>query len=193
MYLFNSIWIGVKCMFADPARTRVCFKNRWVLHNSAFLHGCQCCNASMWRMYVRCMVAIDPQAGIVGNPLVSEAFLEIRLHLELRIYRYFCPFQNSQCMVFLRRECELWLQTMMPQNGRRQHAKSRNVVIPQAAMRFLHFPLVTKPGIDGFAAGFVQFSRRNKGRKGGGLRGFWSGLGAAWERFGIGRSRSTPA
>ena len=62
-------------------------KNQWILHNSAFLHGCQCCNVSMLRMYVRCMVAIDPQAEIVENPLVFEAFPEIRLHLELRIYR----------------------------------------------------------------------------------------------------------
>ena len=41
----------------------------------------------MWRMYVRCMVAIDSQAEIVENPLVLETFPEIRLRLELRVYR----------------------------------------------------------------------------------------------------------
>ena len=46
----------------------------------------------------------------------------------------------------------------MQKNGRRQHAKSRNAVIP--AMRFLHFPLLTRSGIDRFPRGIVPFSRR---------------------------------
>ena len=64
--------------------------------------------------------------------------------------------------------------------------KSGNVVIPWAAMRFLHFPLLTRSGIDRFAAGFVPFSRFTRGQKGGGLRASWeqlgSNLGAIWDR-----------
>ena len=82
---------------------------------------------------------------------------------------------------------------MMHQNGRRQHAKSRNVVIRQAAMRFLHFRLLPKPGIDRFAAGFVQFPRFTKrGGKGEGFEGFGRDLGTIWEQFGIGGEQKYP-
>ena len=123
--------------------TNLLNKNQWIVHNSAFLHGCQCCNMSMWPMYVRCMLPIDPQAKIVENQLVCEAFPGFRLEFRLRVDRRFCPFQNWQSLVFPGQECEFWLQAMMPKDGRWRCVKSGHVVISWVAMRFLHFPLLT--------------------------------------------------
>ena len=53
----------------------------------------------------------------------------------------------------------------------------------------MHFSLLTRSGIDRFAAGFVPFPRFQKGPKGGRAS---NTLGAFWEHSGVGRSRGTP-